>query len=86
MGRTDGVCLHRQVTRYRFLLLFVAPAGKRMSLDDWCECPDCHMPCSTQPFLTILAAEGKCPMCCSSVDMTAVQQLPDPLNSKAGRP
>jgi WD repeat-containing protein 19 len=46
-----------------------------MTLQDWCECPSCHMPCSSQPFLAILAAEGKCPMCSAAVNMTDVRQV-----------
>jgi WD repeat-containing protein 19 len=57
------------------------PAGNRMTLQDWCECPSCHLPCSSQAFLAILAADGRCPMCNDQVSMHEVRQLKDPLAS-----
>jgi WD repeat-containing protein 19 len=59
-----------------------AAAGKRMTVQDWFECPSCHMPASSQPFLAILAAEGRCPMCSSEVAMQDVRQVLDPLASR----
>jgi WD repeat-containing protein 19 len=52
-----------------------------MTLQDWCECPSCHLPCSSQAFLAILAADGRCPMCNDEVSMHEVRQLKDPLAS-----
>jgi hypothetical protein len=63
------------------------PAGNRMTLQDWCECPSCHLPCSSQAFLAILAAEGRCPMCNDEVSMQEVRQMKDPLASyQQGQP
>lgn len=39
------------------------PAGKRMVLEDWSECPSCRFACTRQNFLRVLGAEAKCPMC-----------------------
>jgi WD repeat-containing protein 19 len=52
-----------------------------MTLHDWCECPSCHLPCSSQAFLAILAAEGRCPMCNNEASMQDVRQMKDPLAS-----
>lgn len=52
-----------------------------MGLADWCECPSCHMPSSSEPFLAILAAEGRCPMCSTAVDPADVRPLADPLST-----
>lgn len=65
------------------VLVLLLCAGKRMALQDWYECPSCHLPCSSQPFLAILAAEGKCPMCSAAVSMQDVRQVLDPLSSVA---
>jgi transcription initiation factor IIE alpha subunit len=55
-----------------------------MTLQDWYACPNCHMPCSSQPFLAILAAEGKCPTCSAAVSMQDVREVQEPLTSAAG--
>lgn len=57
------------------------PAGKRMTLQDWCECPNCHMPASSQAFLAILSAERQCPMCNNEVSVQDVRQVANPLGS-----
>lgn len=66
-----------------FELCCIMDAGKRMALYDWCECPSCHMPCSSQAFLAILSAEGRCPMCSREVSMQDVRPVKDPLNRAA---
>ncbi|WIA17827.1 hypothetical protein OEZ85_009333 [Tetradesmus obliquus] len=60
---------------------FDIATGNRMTLQDWCECPGCHLPCSSQAFLAILSAEGRCPMCNEAVSMQEVRQMKDPLAS-----
>jgi hypothetical protein len=74
------MCTHRSSLS---LPLALSGAGKRMTLQDWYECPSCRMPCSSRSFLDILAAEGNCPMCSAAVSMQDVRQVPDPLSSVA---
>ncbi len=38
-------------------------AGMRMQVQDWAECGACKFACSTVPFINILRAERRCPMC-----------------------
>lgn len=62
-----------------------ASAGKRMRLEDWCECPACRMPCSGAGLRAILAVDGRCPMCSQTVAAGAVVPVPSPLDGLQGK-
>lgn len=62
-----------------------APAGKRMRLADWCECPGCSFPCSGAQFVALLALERHCPLCGLEVAAEAVRPCVDPVGKLRGR-
>jgi hypothetical protein len=43
--------------------------------DDWCFCPTCRFPHSYKSFLEHLHAGGKCDMCGTAVQMSAVNKI-----------
>jgi hypothetical protein len=46
-----------------------------MTLEDWCECPCCQLPCSGTTMRAILSAEGTCPMCGERVAPDAIVRM-----------
>lgn len=80
-----GLATSLQCAGCQSIIPFDAATGMRMRLADWSECPACRSPCSAEPFLAILAAEGRCPMCSAAVAMADVRPVGDPLSSAAAR-
>lgn len=60
---------------------FDVATGKRMQVQDWFDCPSCKFACSGTPFIRILQAERRCPMCGDEIDMGSVRKVPDPLGA-----
>lgn len=61
------------------LIPFDIATGKRMSLADWAQCPNCMFPCSGQQFIRILAVEQRCPMCNEVVKLDNIRKVQNPL-------
>lgn len=58
---------------------FDLATGKRMTLLDWSQCPQCKLPCSSRQFLAIVEVERRCPLCMQEVHPQDVKPVVDPL-------
>ncbi|GBF91989.1 hypothetical protein Rsub_04713 [Raphidocelis subcapitata] len=57
------------------IIPFDIASGKRMTLEDWAECPACRFPCGAAAMRAALSAEGACPLCGERVAADAVARL-----------
>lgn len=82
MASIPGSCANQQLSDSDTLLLFLH-AGKRMTVEDWAECPSCYFPCRLAAFKQVIQAQQHCPMCDQAVSLDSVKLLKDPLGTSS---
>lgn len=58
---------------------FCIASGRRISLDEWAECPgECGFPCRYSDFVHLVQRERACPMCHSAISIEHVSKVQSP--------